>query len=240
MTWILALLERWEGRWLRQAVGELTLRNGWPDCQLESTADLREWERGRTREGGPPAVVICDLSIPGAIEALKRVRGDCPRALVLPLVTPEIHPSRYVHPDILPFALLWKPLGQKENGEALYRTLAQVYAAGQEPGEGFFTVRTRTETWRLPYREICCFEAREKKIYLRTGEQEIGFYGTMAQLERELPEDFVRCHKGYLVNRRHINRIDWTRRVIEMRERIRIPISKTYRAGIGEKISGAF
>ena len=81
----------------------------------------------------------------------------------------------------------------------------------------------------IEYDAICFFEARNKKIYLNTGKEEYGFYGTIEQLEQELGERFLRCHRSFLVNRGKIERTVLSRNLLLLEGGFEIPVSRTYR-----------
>lgn len=58
----------------------------------------------------------------------------------------------------------------------------------------------------IPYDEILYFTAVNKKIECRTEDGKIfSFYDTMSALETRLGNNFLRCHSGFLVNKRKIN-----------------------------------
>ena len=235
MIRIFALMERGELRWLRETLAALTLRYAWEDCELNGASVSEDWW-AQVKAATDASVIVCDVSLDGAVARLKQARKAYPEVLVIPVAEVSIPPTFYVHPDILPFALLWRPLAAAENERVLFRALSQV-CAGRED---CLTVKNKAETRRIPYGEICYFEARDKKIFIRLAEQELPFYETMAHLEESLPEYFLRCHKGYLVNQRQIERVDWTSRTIYLRQRITVPLSRSYRNQIKEKIGGAF
>ena len=47
-----------------------------------------------------------------------------------------------------------------------------------------------------------------RKILLHTLEEEIEYYGKIADLERELGEDFFRTHRSYLVHFQYVLKYD--------------------------------
>lgn len=239
MSRVCALMELTERDWLRERIADMTLRYLWEDCELSVTTDPDEWSRW-IEVFPDTTVIICDIAVEGTAARLRRARSRHPEAVIIPIAEPSISPSVYVHPDILPFALLWRPLADPENEYALFRALSHTHSAAEGPSEACFIIKNRTESWRIPYSEIYYFEARDKKIFLRTAEQELPFYETMSRLEKSLPDYFLRCHKGYLVNQKHIERVDWTNRIIQIRQKICVPLSRSYRNGIKEKMSGTF
>ena len=81
---------------------------------------------------------------------------------------------------------------------------------------------------------ILYFEARDKKIALRMQAEELSFNGTLSQLEQELPPEFIRCHKSFLVNRRHIVSVDRSNSSLILDNRMELPISRSYKKAFWE------
>lgn len=239
MSRVCALMAHAESRWLRERIADMTLRYSWEDCELSVTTDPDEWSRW-IEVFSDTAVIICDIAVEGTVARLRRARSRHPEAVIIPITESSISPSVYVHPDILPFALLWRPLADPENEYALFRALSHTNSAVERASEMCFVIKNRTESWRIPYDEIYYFEARDKKIFLRTAEQELPFYETIARLKKILPDYFLRCHKGYLINQKHIERVDWTNRIIQIKQKIYVPLSRSYRNEIKEKMSGTY
>ena len=69
-------------------------------------------------------------------------------------------------------------------------------------------VRIGEERRYFHYTQILYLEAREKKLILHSGQEELSFYGSLREMEKVLPEYFVRCHRSYIVNFMHISRLD--------------------------------
>ena len=86
----------------------------------------------------------------------------------------------------------------------------------------------------IEYSAIYFFEARNKKIYLNTGAREYGFYSTIEQLQEELGEQFIRCHRGFLVNQKKIERVVFAKNLIVLTDGYEIPVSRTYKSILKE------
>ena len=86
----------------------------------------------------------------------------------------------------------------------------------QEEKDQIFYITTRKKTQAVPYQKILYFESRDKRVYVRTEFEEIGFHGTLSGLETELQENFIRCHKGYLVNKKKIQSVDWAQHLLKI------------------------
>lgn len=235
---ILALANEGDLKWCRDAVSGLTLRNQWADCQMDCCHLLQDWHK-LTTDVGIADLLICDITIPGALEELKLVRRRNTAALVVPIASSAISPSAYVCPDILPFALLWHPIASDDSLNLLYRVLSKIYfdQHGQDSSQ-FLSIHGKRETRQVPYGEICYFEARNKRVYARLWEQEIPVNETITTLETQLPEQFFRCHKSFLVNQFMVEAVDWSKMVIRLRGNLLVPVSRGFRAVVKERFHG--
>ncbi len=90
-------------------------------------------------------------------------------------------------------------------------------------------VESREGRVRVPYGQISYFEAREKKIFVRAGRREFGFYDTMDHLCEVLPEEFIRCHRSFIINRNKIEKVVLSQSTVVMEEGLMVPISRSYR-----------
>ena len=88
---------------------------------------------------------------------------------------------------------------------------------------------SKEETLSIPYSQIYFFEAREKKVFVCTCREEFGFYHTIDKLEKDLPEQFIRCHRGFIVNTEKIRRISFSQNVIFLADDFNVPLSRSYK-----------
>ena len=89
------------------------------------------------------------------------------------------------------------------------------------------TNKTRLDVYLV---ENHYFESREKKIYINTGSAEFSFYDTLDHLEESLPDDFLRCHRSFIVARRYVRTILLSQNTIVLEDGSAIPLSRTYKA----------
>ena len=89
---------------------------------------------------------------------------------------------------------------------------------------------------QIPFSQIYYFEARDKKLFVRTKNEEYAFYDTIESLARLLPEHFQRCHRSYIVNMEKIYRIVPSENYIELTEQIGVPVSRSYKSVLMGKL----
>lgn len=169
------------------------------------------------------------------IEMLKRLRRADSSALLMLLTSPAVSPMKYLKPGLSPDSLLLRPFGQKEF-DAVNQELFDAYMESMDSrqGDAFFPIRTREENTRVPFSKILYFEASNKKITVRAGNEEYEIYGSIEGLAETVPDCFVRTHRSYLVNLKKIRCVKLTEGIIELEHGASVPISRTYRHGLKE------
>lgn len=92
----------------------------------------------------------------------------------------------------------------------------------------YFSFRYDRESFRVPKRDILYLESSRRVILLHTQQDKYRFYGNLDQLEQELGGDardiFLRCHKSFLVNMRHLRRLAGAE--LELIDGRSIPVSR--------------
>ncbi|MCD7981721.1 MAG: LytTR family transcriptional regulator [Clostridiales bacterium] len=218
---------------LRSVFAVYSIQNVWADIDVRSASRLEEWmDMAKCAD-----ILICDVSREAAISGLKELKRINPAAAILPIADMKVPPIRYVCPEIMPMALLWRPLAKKNVADSITQVMAG-FQGQRAAGTDLFEVRNRKTRRYIPYADILYFEAREKKLYLRTEFREIPFRGTLGELTESLPEDFLRCHKSFLVNRRQITAFDRTAQTIELAGKVYIPLSRNYKKSFMEAFDG--
>ena len=95
-------------------------------------------------------------------------------------------------------------------------------------GEGkTITITRGGRKLTLEYDSIMFFETsvNEHKLIVHTENKSIEFFGKMKEIEEEVGDDFIRCHRSYLVNKKNIKEIDYTEKMIRMKNQMECPIS---------------
>ncbi len=90
----------------------------------------------------------------------------------------------------------------------------------------------------LEYQEIIFFEtsSNEHKLIVHTKNKSIEFFGKMKEIENEVGEEFIRCHRAYLVNKANIQEVNYEDKCIIMKTQERCPISHRMLGQVKKKI----
>lgn len=163
-------------------------------------------------------------------EGLRLVRRQYDGAMVLLIAEAADSPLSYLRPGIAPDALLLRPI-QESQLKMVNREFVESYfeKTTEKTARNSFLVDTREERTLVPYSHIYYFEAREKKLFLRTRYTEYAFYGTIDSLEKQLPAPFRRCHRSYIVNFDKIVRLIPSENTLELGDQTMVPVSRSYR-----------
>ena len=122
-----------------------------------------------------------------------------------------------------------------ESSPKLRRLIRRMYDEIQsllnedEDDQSVFPVKSGTETKLLRTYDIYFFEAQGRKVALRTRAQEISFYSSFEQIMSQVPDWFWRCHRGYIVNTKRIQSVNFAESTILLADGSSIPFSRSYR-----------
>ncbi len=198
---------------------------------------LRTGEELRAYLDGKPLIhlIIYDVCGDGSLELLLELRKSYPQPRLLVVADVSISPMAYIRPELQVSALLLKPWTKQQLNDVLFDFVSE-YAAyaesSRESGSGLYVVETRDGTISIPYDQIYFFEAREKKIYVCAGREAFGFYSTIDRLMEELPDGFVRCHRGFIVNTKKIRKVVLSQNIIYLSDGFDVPLSRSYKAAL--------
>ena len=212
-------------RTIKELAAKLTEEEWSKDC-IQSVHEINKLLSQR-----PLIDMSCyDITLDGALEKLLEFRKNYDEAGLMLITDSSISPVLYLRPGIKADSMLMRPL----KAENVYETMKEFIASYfqreyDEKNQKSYIIENKEGKTILPYHEIFYLEAREKKIFLRTLNSEYGFYSTIEQLEEELPEEFVRCHRSFIVNTAKIQKIMLSQNLIELVHGFFVPLSRSYK-----------
>lgn len=225
--------ERAELDELKAVTKELAARlseDTWRIEQMSSLKQLRAW----LEETPLLDMLLYDVTRLGALDYLRQIRKSYRRAGLLILADRDTSPMTYLKPDIHADSLLLRPWSKEQVLEVLEEFIREYLETSRGMEEQFYVIDTKEGSTRIPYDRIYYFEAREKKVYVCAGKEEFGFYYTIDKLTEELPEQFIRCHRGFVVNSLKIRKIMLSQNIICLADGFEVPLSRSYKADLKE------
>ena len=172
------------------------------------------------------------------LDTLRIFRRQRDGSMLMLITDITVSPLEYLRPGISPDSLLIRPLEKsslRETNQEFLDSFFERFYDGNTLAS--FAVDMRGERILVPYSQIYFFEAREKRLFVRTKDREYPFYETMDALEERLPSLFLRCHRSYIVNLKKVLRLVSPDNYLELTDRIGVPISRRYRAVVREALS---
>lgn len=177
-------------------------------------------------------IACVDLTVDNGVVYAEELRKQNKSAFIILVATVSMSPMMYLQPGIMAGSLLLRVFSEeqmKDVFEGAFRNYLEKFETESNP-EDAYVVDTRNGRQRIPYSQIYYFEARDKKIVITNKSQEIYCYDTIANLENILPEQFIRCHRSFIINKKHVVKLILSQGVVELEDDIYIPISRNYKS----------
>jgi len=198
------------------------IRNGLPDLETDIYTNpnlLLETVRG----GKEYDVVFLDIMMPrlDGISLARELR-EISEDMIIVFITNKIEFIQTGY-EVKAFRYLLKD--QISNGlKKIWVDIESELAAKKNE---YFFYEFERQIYRCNCREILYFESSLRRVTLHTKNSTAGFYGRLDAIEAEYPI-FVRIHKSFLVNRKHIRSVSSDTVIISNGEAL--PVSRRYSA----------
>ncbi len=128
-----------------------------------------------------------------------------------------------------PIDFLIKPIEKVQIDKLIHR-----FVIHQNSVRKMFSFKESYGDMQIPYSSIMYFKSKDHKIIIHTNDGKNEFYAKLSDIEKIVPDYFIRIHQSYLVNENFIECIHYNN--IILRNEQKLPISKTYRGIIHEMV----
>ena len=223
---------------LRQSFRQSAMRvstEEWNIRQVKSIAAVAE----AMQEGLQPLICCVDIDAAMGVTAAEELRAFLRETQLILLVNADLSPMLYIRPTIMPSGVLVKPITPEQAQPLMTELIRLVQSSIEESAlaGSSFSINSHGVSHRIPLKDILYFESRNKKLFLCTKNLEIDFYDTLEHLMEQLPQDFIRCHKSFVINRHAVSQVSMAQNVIFLDgESIQIPISRSWKANVKEAL----
>lgn len=145
--------------------------------------------------------------------------------------------KKAVTPGICPSGFLIRPVEAEDVDEVL-DGIYEDHMRSSAESCGAFTIKQKSRVITVPYKNIILFESSNKKVIVRTENQEFEFYDTLDSIISAVPDSFFKIHKSFVVNTDRIASVNYGAMTVEFDDGSSAYISRTYKAALKEKMSG--
>jgi|GEM_PF-1580347 len=163
------------------------------------------------------------------IELAKTLRLHREDIFILFVVDKSVDIAACVRPSVRPTGVMFIPLEKTHIYQAIKEVYIEYMRTTEREKQPIFTIKNGAEYVKINTGDISFFEAKGKKIAVKTKGQEIMFYSNFNTVLDSLPAWFMRCHKGYIVNTKLITHASFTEMTLKLKDQSVIPMSRTYR-----------
>jgi two-component system, LytTR family, response regulator len=115
-----------------------------------------------------------------------------------------------------------------------YLEVLRVPAEKLQPKDYFF-IKTDTRIVKFMFSEISAIEAQGEYVKIIAANKKVMSLVSLTNIANVLPDDFVRIHRSYIINMRHIDEVKANEVVIGKEI---YPISRNYRSTFFDKLDG--
>ena len=185
--------------------------------------------------GGGVDFACLDVTGPQGVGCAEAARKRNVASFIMLVADAGISPMQYLKPSIMPGALLIRPYSRNQMQQTMRDAMKQMLQAFAGEGQtGAFQLSQKADRKMIPYSQIYYFEAREKKVFINTGNQEYSVYDTIDHLQERLPEGFLRCHRSFIVSKSKIENVYLSKNYILLEDGITVPLSRSYKEVLKE------
>ena len=138
--------------------------------------------------------------------------------------------------NLMPSGFLIKPFDEDEL-KNIIDDIYSDYINKLGDSSEYISISTDGKIHNISVNEILYFEASSKKINLVTNNQQISYYGTLKVLEERFKDEFIRCHKAFLVNKKKIVKCVFSDMYVELDNKSQVPISRSFKENLKQIIN---
>ncbi|GFN35304.1 LytR/AlgR family response regulator transcription factor [Tepidimicrobium xylanilyticum] len=200
------------------------------DSNIETTMTSDAKEAISSARNSYYDIFLVDVQLSGysGFELAKEIRNIYKYKLT-PIIFITAIPSKELlaFKEILCYDYIIKPLKEDKVRSVLETTINYVMTKK----ESYLKLIQKGHSYLVEQGGILYIESRNKKIYVITMEEEIELSSyTLKELLEKLSADFIRCHKGYIINIKHIEKIDKSNNDIYIKHiKKTIPVGRKYK-----------
>ena len=178
--------------------------------------------------------IMVEISTNEEREVASAIRRKHQDSELMVISDAEVSPMQYLNPAIRAVSLLLRPYSADTAKSVVMDFYAALMSKREISKEACFVIENQDGKQIIPYSDIYYFEVNEKKIYARTKSQVYSKYGTLEQLEKSLPSQFMRCHRSYIVNTDRLVRARLTEGLLYLTDDVAVPLSRSYKMAMKE------
>ena len=193
------------------------------DCYQSGEAFLSENWKNKAF-----AAAFIDIELPkmNGLETAKKMRENGYRNMIV--FTTNFQQFVYEGYEVEAFRYLLKPVKKEDIQPCVDRVIQDMQ------GKSLMFSFDRKK-YNIPYDEIIYISSYGHYLTIHTKERDYEWKYSLKELQAQLPDQFVRCHRSFIVNLNYIRKLD-TRRII-LKNNEKIDVSNGYLEPVRKALS---
>lgn len=179
-------------------------------------------------------ILLLDIRMP-LITGMDLLNELSHRPLTIFVTAYEEYALKGYEMDVIDY--LMKPVSFERFKQAIYKAVEdlslQVGTRETDEKPDYFFIKTDSRIVKLLYSEIQVIEAQREYIKIITSSRKVMSLLSMTNIANVLPSEFIRIHRSYIINMRHIDEIQANE--VTIGKEI-YPISRNYREEFFNKL----
>lgn len=172
-------------------------------------------------------ILLLDIRMP-LMTGIDLLKGLTERPVTILITAYEEYAVKGYELDVIDY--LVKPVGFERFKKAIDKATeyleVQVAAPGKNETLDYFFIKTDTRIVKFMFAEVSAIEAQGEYIKIITPTKKVMSLTSLTSIANVLPADFIRIHRSYIINMRHIDEVQSNEVLIGKEV---YPISRNYR-----------
>ena len=115
---------------------------------------------------------------------------------------------------------IYKPIDMQRLQNAIQRAVKKL----QKQQQKSLLIQTKYFTQNINISQIYYVEVINRKIYVHTKNETIEYYGKLEQVQKQLDERFIKCHRSYIINMDYF--YQYQNNIITLQNGQTVPVSR--------------
>lgn len=194
------------------------------DCQVKSATSSAQLLKIIENSDNSIEALILDIALnesKNGIEVASDIHKKYPMIKIIFLTGYDNQYYNRIFSEFQPFGFIVKPVQYN----ILNFFLKKIQIESDTQNE-HIKIISDYKHCRLAVKEIICIQSRKRICEISTKNHIHSAYVKLSDLEKQLPENFIRCHQSYIVNLEYIESSN--RKYLTLKNGENIPVSRRY------------
>ena len=160
-------------------------------------------------KSGAVDILLLDIRMP-LMTGIDLLRGLEKPPLTILITAYEEYAVKGFELDVIDY--LVKPVAFERFKKAIDKAIEYLNTQASPPGKDekrdYFFIKTDTRIVKFLFSEVLVIEAQREYVKIITPSRKVMSLVSLTSIAEVLPDDFIRIHRSYIINMRHIDEVE--------------------------------